>query len=99
MQIIEIKALENGAHRNQTFDGVPPDGWAVLPGSLETENFPFGEVVVDEVNGVPTVVDWTPLPVPEPTDPHPVPESGTDASLWDELDKAFQEGVNSAYDQ
>ena len=92
MRIIEITALDNGAHRNQSFDGVLPDGWAIVPDTLETENFPFGELTVEEVNGKPTVVEWKPLPMPEP---EPVPEPEPEVSVWDELDAAYQEGVDS----
>ena len=98
MRIIEIKALDNGAHRNQTFNGVLPDGWSVVPDDMVCENFPFGEVTAEEVNGVPTVVEWKPLPMPEP-EPMPVPEPEVESDVWDELDAAYQEGVNSAYDQ
>lgn len=49
MKMIEIVALENGAHRNQTFNGVLPDGWAIILDGMETENFPFGEVTAEEV--------------------------------------------------
>lgn len=66
MQMIEIAALHNGAHRNQTFGGVLPDGWAVLPDDLETVNFPFGEVTVEEIEGVVTVTGWAPGAIPEP---------------------------------
>ena len=95
VRIIEITALENGAHRNQTFHGVLPEGWAVIPKGMETENFPFGDITVEEVNGVPTVTSWTPLPIPEP---EPIPEP-TEDDVWAELDAAYTEGVNSAYDQ
>lgn len=45
MKIIEIQALDNGAHRNQTGDfKTVPNGWAVIPDDMETLNFPFGEV-------------------------------------------------------
>lgn len=80
MRIIEITAQNNGAHRNQTFNGVLPDGWAVVPDSLETENFPFGEVVVETVDGKPTVVEWKPLPMPEP-EPEPEAEPTTEEIL------------------
>lgn len=97
MKIIEIAPLDNGAHRNQNGGlSVVPEGWAVVPDDLITENFPFGEVVVEEINGVPVVTSWTPLPMPEP---EPVPEPEEPTSVWDELDAAYQEGVNSAYDQ
>ena len=36
MQIIEITALPNGAHRNQTSDfRTIPEGWAVVPEEME----------------------------------------------------------------
>lgn len=110
MLIVEIKALDNGAHRNQ--DGsVLPNGWVVVPpevGTMETlPNFPFGNFEVEEVNGVPTMKkdSWEPLPMPEP-EPEPEPPV-EESSVWDELDAAYQagynegymEGVNGAYDQ
>ena len=72
MQMIEIAALDNGAHRNQTYHGFLPTGWAVIPDTVTTENFPFGKVVVEDVDGVPTVVSWEPLPMPEPESPEDV---------------------------
>ena len=68
MRIIEIAALSNGAHRNQTPNSlmVVPDGWAVVPDGMETPNFPFGSVTVEDVNGVPTVTAWIPGTMPEP---------------------------------
>ena len=96
MRIIEIAPLDNGAHRNQSYPGFVPDGWAVIRDDLETENFPFGEVEVAEINGVMTVTKWTPGVMPEP---EPTPEPEEETSVWDELDAAYQEGVNSAYDQ
>ena len=76
MRIIEIKAQANGSHRNQTgnFKSIP-DGWAVVPENMECENFPFGEVETEEIEGVMTVTKWiagtipkpTPMPEPEPT--------------------------------
>ena len=66
MTIIEIKALSNGGHRNQTDDFVKiPQGWAVVPDDLKTDNFPFGEAEATEVDGVMTVTNWTPLDIPE----------------------------------
>lgn len=76
MVIIEIKALENGAHRNQTvIGGVPlPDGWAVIPEDTPIpETFPF--VGVEATNGVITAL--TPGTVPEPQ-PEPEPEPTVD---------------------
>ena len=39
MLMIELAALENGAHRNQWTDGAitPPDGWAAVPEELEAK--------------------------------------------------------------
>lgn len=72
MRIIEIKALENGAHRNQTgtFSTIR-DGWAVIPEDMTCDNFPFGEVEVAEVDGVMTVTKWTPGELPAPIEPTP----------------------------
>lgn len=74
MLIIEITALDNGAHRNQTgtFSAIP-DGWAIIPDGMETPNFPFGEVEVVEINGVMTVTKWTAGTIPEP-EPEPEQE-------------------------
>lgn len=75
MTIIEITALSNGAHRNQTVSGAVtvPDGWAILPDGMDTPNFPFGEVTVNDA-APPVVTSWTAgeLPEPEP-EPEPTP--------------------------
>lgn len=74
MNMLEIKALDNGAHNNQTYHGVLPDGWAVVPDDMICENFPFGEAEAEEINGVMTVTKWTPGTMPEPegsVDPEP----------------------------
>lgn len=65
MQMIEIAALGNGAHRNQTMHGILPCGWAVIPDSMECKNFPFGDVEAKEINGVMTVTKWIPGTMPE----------------------------------
>ena len=71
MFIIEIAALENGAHRNQTGDlRTIPEGWAVDPDDIKVpDTFPFVNI---EVEGQ-TVVSMTPGVVPEP-EPIPEPE-------------------------
>lgn len=89
MTIIKIDPLENGAHDNQTIDGFTPDtfpvpeGWACLPEELGTpntlENYPFGELAVADVEGVPTVTGWTPGELP-PSAPEPEPVY-TDADM------------------
>lgn len=77
MQMLEIAVLENGAHNNQTFHGFLPDGWALVPDNLETENFPFGDVTVEEIDERMVVATWAPLPMPEP-EPEPEPEPTAD---------------------
>lgn len=66
MTIVEIKVLSNGGHRNQTgdFNNIP-DGWAVIPDNIDTPNFPFGDVEVEEIDGGMTVTKWTPSDIPE----------------------------------
>jgi hypothetical protein len=71
MRIIEIAPLENGAHRNQTigngfYFSKLPAGWAIIPADMETPNFPFGEVEVEEIDGVMTVTKWFPGEMPKP---------------------------------
>ena len=83
MRIIEIVALYNGAHRNQTVDvPVVPDGWAVIPDDMECENFPFGDITVDD-STTPVVTSWTPGEVPEPdiTEDEPTTEEILNAML------------------
>lgn len=71
MRIVEIIALENGAHRNQNGAILSiPEGWAVIPEDMVCENFPFGDIKVAKINGVETVIKWIPkskpvLPEPE----------------------------------
>ena len=71
MIIIEITKLYNGGHNNQTINGADqatfpvPDGWAIIPDGMETPNFPFGEITVDDKTP-PVVTSWMPLPIPEP---------------------------------
>ena len=74
MKIIEIQALDNGAHNNQTINSAitVPLGWAIIPEEMETPNFPFGDITVDG-STPPVVTSWIPLPIPE-TEPTPEPE-------------------------
>ena len=72
MRIIEISALSNGAHRNKTGNFYTiPAGWAVIPDDMETPNFPFGEVTVDETQTPPVVTGWAAGTIPEPETPSP----------------------------
>ena len=68
MTIIEIAALENGAHRNQTgVFAVIPDGWAVIPeGMTIPETFPFVEVTAEGGAVTSLTAGTVPEPGPEP---------------------------------
>lgn len=77
MIIIEIQSQDNGAHRNQTSNGVVPSGWAVIPDGMECENFPFGDITVN-AETPPVVTKWTPLPMPEV---EPVKEAPTQLDI------------------
>lgn len=93
MRLIEIVTQENGAHNNQTINGVTPvpEGWAIIPEDMVCENFPFGEITVDE-SVPPVVTSWIPGIIPE-TEPEPEPV--VEPTVWDELDAAYREGVDS----
>lgn len=54
MRIVEIAALENGAHRNQTGAfSVIPEGWAMIPEDMVLpDTFPFVSLAVE--NGIVT---------------------------------------------
>ena len=81
MKIIEITALDNGAHRNQTgtFRTIPA-GWAMIPDSIDIpDTFPFVDITVDGQ----TVTSMTAGIVPEP-EPEPEPEP-TDTEVLNAL--------------
>ena len=72
MIMIEITALENGAHRNQTYYGFLPEGWAIIPEGLEIpDTFPFVDITVEEFEGMAVVATMTAGIIPEPA---PIPE-------------------------
>lgn len=61
MKIVELVALENGAHRNwkTDFDVEVPDGWALVSDDLEIPaTFPFVKNLVQDESGV--VIGWEP---------------------------------------
>lgn len=95
MRIVEINALPNGAHRNQTTDSLLliPEGWALIPEEMEIPStFPFVNIEVED--GVVTAMTEGVVPEPEPIpDPEPTPD--TDEVTWEALAKAYEEGVNS----
>ena len=89
MRIIEINPLSNGAHRNLTCNTKAlPSGWAVIPDNMETPNFPFGEVIAAEINGVMTVTNWTAgrAPVSHGIKEENKTESGTIEQLRADID-------------
>lgn len=98
MKIIEIEALYNGAHNNQEiygynphpFDPIVPEGWAIIPDDMVCENFPFGEITVDEAVP-PVVTNWIPGEIPEP-EPEPVPELTIDVRVT-ALEDAVADGL------
>lgn len=92
MLIIEVQALNNGAHRNQTCNlSNIPEGWAEVPPSIEIpDTFPFVNIEVED--GV--VTSMTAGVVPDP-EPEPEPEPTIDervAAL--ETEKANQTDVD-----
>lgn len=73
MKLIEIQALPNGAHRNQTVSGAVavPVGWAEIPADVAIpETFPFVDVVVKGSKVVSMTAGVVPAPEPE-TEPEP----------------------------
>ena len=70
MRIVEIAPLKNGGHANgkRMFKKIP-EGFAVIPDEMETPNFPFGEVEVEEIDGVMTVTKWIPGAIPKVEEP------------------------------
>ena len=102
MRLIEILALDNGAHRNYTIESEAPipEGWAVIPEEMESpETFPFVDVVAKDVDGVMTVTSMTagvmPEPEPEP-EPAPSPTERIDALEKDvaDLTTAIEKGLS-----
>lgn len=49
MLMIKIEPQENGAHSYQTYYGVLPEGWAIVPEDMELPTtFPFVNIEVEE---------------------------------------------------
>ena len=62
--------MPNGAHCNQIGEfRTIPNGWAVIPDSINTDNFPFGEIKVKKINGIMTVTSWIPSKIPDEPKP------------------------------
>lgn len=86
MKIIEIQPLENGAHRNQMGGNICPEGWAIIPESIEIpDTFPFVSIEVED--GIVTNMISGQMPEPE----EPIKEN----NVYDDLASALKEGVNS----
>ena len=101
MKIIKIEANLNGAHRNQTSSGtIPvPSGWAIIPEGMETPNFPFGSITVDNQTP-PVVTSWTPLPIPEPEpEPDPAPTTGDRVAALESENKTLKAQVSAQSEQ
>lgn len=74
MTIIEIAALENGAHRNQTVSELTelPEGWAVIPDELlEIWDAAKPFVSVTASDGVVTELTAGEAPPPDEEEPEP----------------------------
>ena len=102
MTIIEINALENGAHRSQTYHGELPDGWSYIPKNVSIpDTFPFVHIdSMENRDGAPYVTAmsenreaWD-AAMAEQEQPEEDP-ADDNSSVWDELDAAYQEGVDS----
>lgn len=87
MRLIKIAQSEKGSHAYQTIDRMIeiPKGWAVIPDDMETPNLPFGDITVEDIDGVPTVTSWTPREMPEvpEAEAEPTAQEDTDTMLVD----------------
>lgn len=83
MRIIELQALDNGAHRNQTTTSTTiPTGWAEIPADVSIpETFPFVDLAVEGQR----VVSMTAVVVPDP-EPQPDPEPTETEQLRADVD-------------
>lgn len=83
MKLIEVQALDNGAHRNQTTtSNTIPTGWAEIPADVSIpETFPFVDIQVEGNK----VVSMTAVVVPEP-EPQPEPEPTETEQLRADVD-------------
>ena len=76
MRIIEIIALPNGAHRNQTwYEEIIPEGWAFIPTGNIPTSFPFVDIETAVIDGVSTVIAMTEREVPVAEEPEPEPSA------------------------
>ena len=72
LKTIEIKALDNGAHRTQN-GRVCPDGYAIIPDDIEIpDTFPFVNITTKKKDGKVYVKTMTAGEVPPPKPVEPV---------------------------
>jgi hypothetical protein len=102
MLIIKILAEENGQHHFESQSHRTEcwmDGFIAVPPELEGTVFECMGFCDIELNEDGTeIINITALEVPDP-EPEPIPdpepvEPDPEPSVWDELDAAYQEGVN-----
>ena len=97
MLIIEIEALDNGAHRNQTgtFHTVP-EGWAEVPSSIQIpDTFPFVDITVDGQTVTSMIAGVVPEPEPEP-EPEPTLDERVTSLETTKADQASVDELNEA---
>lgn len=110
MHIICLTPLEEGVYNDHASDSItaPPEGWAYIPedfekpstfprlGSLEAAELPYTyEVEVEGGIEQRTKTMMTVTKMTEGTLPEPEPEPEPEKDVWEELDEAYTEGVNS----
>lgn len=94
MYIIAIEPLENNLHLIESQShrkSVWMDGYIEIPSELVEEVVAtdgYCDLIIKD--GV--LVGVTPTEKPEP---EPIPEPEEETTVWDELDAAYQEGVDS----
>lgn len=110
MHIICLTPLEEGIYNDHSAEHIttPPEGWAYIPddfplpstfprlGSLEAEEVTYtrqDNTGAEHEYTMMTVTAMSEGTLPEPQ-PEPEPEPSTEPTVWDELDTAYQEGVN-----
>ena len=96
MLIIEINALENGAHRNQESPFIleAPSGWIEVPKELEEEAMSYLPFIVLDIDENGALIGVSQGEVPE-IEPEQEETKTIEDVIYDELAMAYTEGVNS----
>ena len=86
-----------GWHKNPYGDAyaIVPDN--MVPAIVETQGYSAELILTDDGTEVAYFVAGD-IPEPEPYEP-PDPAPATNDNVWNELDEAYMEGVNGAYDE